>query len=334
MPGEGADRNRCAPPVGAHACRGYRGRVPELTLSRFVETWRLDPVALAAVLLLAGLYVAGVRRRRRRGERWPVPRTLAFVVLGLGTVVIATMSSLAAYDQVLFWSATVQNVLLGVVAPLGLALGDPLGLAGWDLRALRLLTYPLVSSVLVLVSELTIYFTPYFATALHNDAVRQLMHLQLLLTGSLFILPMLTRQEVLPAWCTHPVRAALVFFDGLLDSVPGIVVMTSGTLVAGRWYAAHHLAWEPSLRYDQMLGGGLMVAIAELVGLPFLIAVFAEWWRAERARTAELDARLDRELPAAAVAPGPQASPEGPGLTRPWWETDGGEIGRRIRRES
>jgi cytochrome c oxidase assembly factor CtaG len=308
----------------------YRGRVPELTLARFVDTWRLDPVALAAVLLLATFYAAGVRRRRRLGGgHWPVPRTIAFATLGLGTVVVATMSSLAAYDRALFWSATVQNVLLGIVAPLGLALGDPIGLAGVNLRGLRLLTYPLVSSVLVLTSELTVYLTPYFGTALHNGVVRQLMHLQLLLTGCLFMLPMLTRQEVLPSWCTHPVRLALVFFDGLLDSVPGIVVMTSGTLVAGHWYAVHHLAWEPPLRYDQMLGGGLMIAIAELVGLPLLIAVFIDWWRAERARTAELDARLDRELPAAAAA-----DPGAPELTRPWWETDGGEVGRRFRHGS
>lgn len=302
--------------------------MPELTLSRFVETWRLDPVALAAVLLLAAFYAAGVRRRRRSGDTWPVPRSLAFAVLGLGTIVVATMSSLAAYDQLLFWSAAVQNVLLGVVAPLGLALGDPIGLAGVELRGLRLLTYPLVSSVLVLVSELTIYFTPYFETALRDNTVRQLMHLQLLLTGCLFMLPMLTRQEVLPHWCTHPVRAALVLFDGLLDSVPGIVIMTSGTLVAGHWYAARHLDWEPSLHYDQMLGGGLMVAIAELVGLPFLIAVFVEWWRADRAKTAELDARLDSELAPAAAAEAPS---EGPELTRPWWETDTGEVGRRYR---
>ena len=112
---------------------GYRWPVPELTLTRFVDTWRLDPAALAAVLLLAALYAAGVRRRRRRGERWPVWRGAAFGALGLGTIVVATMSSLAAYDQVLFQAATVQNVLLGVVAPLGLALGDPIGLAGAEL---------------------------------------------------------------------------------------------------------------------------------------------------------------------------------------------------------
>lgn len=323
--------------------------LPELTLSRGFSTWEADPVAIAAVALLGGLYAAGVVRRRRAGLGWPVARIAAFAVLGLGVLTVATMSSLAVYDRVLFWPAAVQNILLDLLAPLGLALGDPLGLAAPDgalhramtSRSVRVLTFPLVSSLMVLVSELTIYFTPYFATSLGNYPVRQLMHAQLLLTGSLFVLPMLTRQEMLPRWCNHPIRAALVFFDGLFDSVPGIVVMTSGTLVAGHWYSAHPRTWGPSVQEDQMLGGGLMLTLAELVAMPFLIAVFIEWWRADRDRTAALDARLDEELtpaPAArtaapavpAGAPDPAAVPA-PGLVRPWWETDDGEVGQRMR---
>lgn len=326
--------------------------LPELTGPRFFDAWQLDTFALAAVVLLGVAYALGVRRKRRAGERWPVWRTAAFYVLGLGTLVVATMSSLAVYDRVLFWPAAVQNVLLDLFAPLGLALGDPLALAAPDGRlrrvftgrTVRLLMYPLVSSVLVLASELTIYFTPYFSTALGNGLVLQLMHLQLLLTGCLFVLPMLSRQDLLPSWCSHPIRAALVFFDGLFDSMPGIVVMTSGTLVAGHWYTAHPRSWGPSVQHDQLLGGGLMVTLAELVALPFLILVFFEWWRAEREKTAELDARLDREAAAVAhvvapaVAPGAVASPTAPAsapvpeMTRPWWETDQGEIGDRMRR--
>lgn len=107
------------------------------------------------------LYVWGVLRLRRRGERWPLPRVAAFVLLGLSGLVMATMSALAVYDHVLFWPAAVQNVLLDLVAPLGLALGDPLRLtletlpedaARWARavmtgRVVRLLTFPLVSTV-------------------------------------------------------------------------------------------------------------------------------------------------------------------------------------------
>lgn len=353
--------------------------LPELTGARFFDAWQLDGPALVVIVLMGAAYGYGVRRKARAGERWPLWRTAAFCVLGLGTLVVATMSSLAVYDKVLFWPAAVQNILLDLFAPLGLALGDPLGLMppqsrtrrAFSSRPVRALTYPLVSSLLVLASELTIYFTPYFATALGNPSVRQLMHLQLLLTGCLFVLPMLSRQELLPAWCSHPVRAALVFFDGLFDSVPGLVVMTSGTLVAGHWYDTHPRTWGPSVRHDQMLGGGLMLTLAELVALPFLLLVFAEWWRAEREKTAALDARLDREALAAAagtpapVSPGaavdrdpasggtacgetasggtaggdtapgaaePVPPPSVPEMTRPWWETDQGEVGTRMRR--
>ncbi|WP_329458407.1 cytochrome c oxidase assembly protein [Streptomyces sp. NBC_01497] len=330
--------------------------LPELTVSRGFTSWTLDPAALVAVVVLAGLYAYGVAGRVRSGQRLPVVRAASFVVLGLGTIVVATMSSLAVYDRVLFWPAAVQNILLDLLAPLGLALGDPLALAAPDgrlrramtSRPVRLLTFPLVSSLFVLISELAIYFTPYFPTALHNDLVRQLMHAQLLVTGSLFVLPMLTGQELLPRWCTHPIRAALVFVDGLFDSIPGIVVMTSGTLVAGPWYRAHPRGWGPTLQFDQMLGGGLMLTLAEIVALPFLIAVFFQWWHTERDRTAELDARLDAELtpvgPAAPVGAAttgtrvPAASDAAPadtadsGLVRPWWETDDGEVGQRMRR--
>src|SRR5437763_13857168 len=141
--------------------------LPELTGSRFLGTWQLDPYALACVLLLGGLYAAGVLRLRRRGERWPAARAATFALLGLGMIVIATMSALMVYSRVLFWPAAVQNIVLDLLAPLGIALGDPLTLASRALsapacrrmdavlgsRAVRALTYPLVSSVLVLVSE-------------------------------------------------------------------------------------------------------------------------------------------------------------------------------------
>lgn len=332
---------------------------PQLTDGRLFTSWQADVPALLVVVVLGGLYGWGVLRLRNRGEAWPATRTAAFAVLGLGTIVVATMSALAVYDRVLFWPAAVQNVLLDLIAPLGLALGDPLRLALRALperaaaraqatltgRLVRLLTFPLVSTALVLATELTIYFTPYFETALADDWLHQLMYLHLLLAGSLFVLPVLTREEALPAWCTHPVRAGLVFVDGIIDAVPGIVVMTHGTLIAGSWYLSHSPSWASDVQHDQQLGGGAMVGIAELVALPFLLAILVQWARTERAETVALDRRLDAELEvvrpapteatagAAAVAAGAGGPAEGPGpeLVRPWWETENSEVAQRIR---
>ena len=74
-------------------------------------------------------YLFGVRRLRRRGDRWPVGRTVSFVGLGLGTVLVATTSGLAAYDNDLFAAHMVQHMLLSMVASVFLALGAPVTLA-------------------------------------------------------------------------------------------------------------------------------------------------------------------------------------------------------------
>ncbi|MEV5436857.1 cytochrome c oxidase assembly protein [Streptomyces sp. NPDC052682] len=321
---------------------------PELTTGRLLSSWQPDVPALLLVAVLGALYGWGVLRLWRRGERWPVGRVVGFAMGGLGGLVVATMSALAVYDHVLFWPAAVQNVLLDLVVPLGLALGDPLSLAVRALpegasarvrravtgRVVRVLTFPLVSTVLVLATELTLYLTPYFATALRIGWLHELMYLHLLLAGCLFVMPVLTHEQALPAWCTHPVRAALVFLDGVVDAVPGVVVMTHGTLIAGAWYLRHTPGWAPDPSYDQQLGGGAMLGVAELVAVPFLLALLVQWARHERGRAADLDRRLDSELvPAAGAARRSDTGPAGPELVRPWWETEQSEIADRIRRQ-
>ncbi|MGW3360536.1 cytochrome c oxidase assembly protein [Streptomyces bungoensis] len=334
--------------------RGYAltelsaAELPEPTVGRLLSSWQLDVPALLLVVALGASYGWGVVRLRRRGERWPVARTTVFALLGLGALVVATMSSLAVYDHVLFWPAAVQNILLDLVAPLGLALGDPLRLAVEALstaasgrvrrvvsgKVVRVLTFPLVSTALVLTTELTVYFTPYFATALRIGWLHELMYLHLLVAGCLVVVPVLTHEEALPSWCTHPVRAGLIFLDGIVDAVPGVVVMTHGALIAGAWYLHHAPSWSPDVQHDQQLGGGAMLSIAELVALPFLLAILFQWARTERAQTAALDRRLDAEL--AVVVPAPTADhPPVPVLerVRPWWETEQNDVAARIRRQ-
>ncbi|MGM0349921.1 MULTISPECIES: cytochrome c oxidase assembly protein [Streptomyces] len=329
------------------------GSLPELTPARALGSWQLDVPALILIAVLGGLYGWGVLRVRRAGGTWSPGRTLAFTLLGLGGLAVATMSSLAVYDHVLFWPAAVQNVLLDLITPLGLALGDPLRLAIEALpgegagrvqrvmsgRVVRLLTFPLVSTALVLGTELTVYFTPYFATALRVGWLHELMYLHLLAAGCLFVVPVLTREEALPKWCNHPVRAALVFLDGIIDAVPGLVVMTHGTLIAGAWYLHHAPTWSPDVQHDQQIGGGAMLSIAELVALPFLLAILVQWARAERVQAAALDRRLDRDLTPVASPVSAPGRAEGASdgaeavRVRPWWETEQNEVASRIRRQ-
>jgi putative copper resistance protein D len=264
-------------------------------------------------------------RVRRRGLRWSKARTTAFFIMGIAALVFATCGGLAAYRSTLFWVAAVQAAVLSAVVPMGLALGDPLGLArtAWGevgverLRRLlrspvaRLLMFPLVSSLLAVVSLAVVFLTGYFASSTSSVLVRELLYVQLLVTGSLVVLPLLG-EDMLPSWCNHPVRVLLGFVDGLLDAVPGIFVLTAPTLLTRGVPGLTNRAWGPAPAWDQQLAGAAMIAVTELVGLPLLAAIIAAWVRADHANAREMDAALDAQ----AVG---SSEPE---LTAPWWEAD------------
>ena len=119
-----------------------------------------------------GLYVLGVAVLRRRGDRWPVGRTLAFVGLGMGSFFFATSSGLGRYDTTLLSVHMVQHMMLSMVVPLALALGAPVTLAlrtlppaprRWLLAVLhsrfaKVLAFPPLAFALYVASPWALYF--------------------------------------------------------------------------------------------------------------------------------------------------------------------------------
>ena len=103
--------------------------LPEFTLGRVFTETSLEPVPFVLTVWIAGLYLLGVVVLRRRGDRWPVGRTVSFVVVGMGLFWFATSSGLAAYDTTLLSVHMVQHMVLSMVVPLALALGAPITLA-------------------------------------------------------------------------------------------------------------------------------------------------------------------------------------------------------------
>src|SRR4030095_17171966 len=66
---------------------------------------------------------------RRRGDHWPVRRSVSFLLGGLGSIGLATMSALGTDDTVRLSVHMVQHMTLMMVAPMFLALGAPVTLA-------------------------------------------------------------------------------------------------------------------------------------------------------------------------------------------------------------
>jgi len=309
---------------------GYTGP-PELTVARVFTSWTFDLPVLLAVLLAGGLYLAGVRRLRRAGQPWAAGRLWCFYLGGLGTLVIATMSFLGVYQNVLFYIRSVQTILLLLVAPLFSALGRPLTLAIATLprlgprldalvhsRAARLLTFPAITTLVLVVVPFVLYFSPWYAASLQSDVVREVTYLALLAPGFVFFWTFL-RVDPVPKEYPYLVGLWVSAGEVVGDAVLGLAVLSSQTLLAGAYYHALARPWGPSLRSDQIIGGGALWVLGDIVGLPFLAAQFIQMIREDRDEAATVDAELDAAEAAAAAAAGPgEPAPE----EQPWWEKD------------
>src|SRR5579871_3161490 len=100
--------------------------LPPVSVVQLVGLWQFAPVVTAFAVLAAGLYLWGVLRVRRRhpARPWPWYRTALFGG-GLFVIVFATESGVGSYDDVLFWDHMIQHLLLLMVAPPLLVVGQP-----------------------------------------------------------------------------------------------------------------------------------------------------------------------------------------------------------------
>ena len=195
--------------------------------------------------------------------------------------------------------------------------------------------FPAVSSVLAVGTLLGVFYTPVFVDSTSSPGLEAALDLVLLVTGLIFVLPLMV-DALLPGWAGPGVRTLLAFADGLFDAIPGILVMTSGTIVARGFPGFAGRSGTDSL-LDTHLGGGALLAVAESVGVPVIAVAFVQWARSDDEEARAIDAELDAGLDAEATSPGAArpatsstGSPSVPvtdhaGL---WWETDPRFAGR------
>jgi putative membrane protein len=278
---------------------------------------QIEPFSLAAlgVIVTGCLYGYGVARLSRAGHRWPVGRTIGFFV-GLAFIAVATVSGLAAYDDVLLSAHMIQHMLLAMAAPIFLALGAPVTLALRTLppggrrvllaflhsRFARFFTFPIVSFALFIGSPFVLYFSGLYRLSLENAWVHDLTHLHFLIVGCLFLWPLIGLDPV-PGRLPYPMRALIMFLSTPFHTVLGLTVMQSTSLLAGDWYPNLHLAWANAAS-DQQLAGGILWAGGELVSVTMLAALVVQWMRNAEREARRIDRALDRqeELERAAAA--------------------------------
>ena len=285
--------------------------LPPFSAASVLSEWGVDPVLFVVSVWVTGLYLYGVWLLRRRGDAWPVGRTLSFVVLGMGSFYVITSSGIAAYDTVLLSVHMVQHMVLSMMVPLFLALGAPVTLAlrtlpqrprGWLLsvlhsRVAKVLSFAPLTFLLFVVSPWALYFSGWYDASLRSTYVHEMMHIHLVLVGTLFFWPLVGVDPV-PGRVAYPFRLILVFLTLPFHAFLGVTIMGQEELIAGEWYSslpsASGLTWLPDPADDQHLAGGILWGSGDIVGLSFFAVLFVQWVRESMKEARREDRRLDR----------------------------------------
>ncbi len=244
--------------------------LPPLTGTTLLTRWELDPPLVLILVLSAGLYLYGVQRLRTRGDHWPVSRTVLFLVAGLGSIALVTVTGFGSYDTTLLSVHMVQHMVLAMISPIFLALGAPVTLALRTLparprrqlvallhsRVARVLAFPLVAYVLFVANPFVLYFTSLYRLTLEHAWLHEWVHVHFVLTGCLFFWPLIGL-DPLPGRWPYPGRALLMVLSTPFHAVLGLTIMQSQSLIGGDWYPNLHLGWVDP-KADQMLGGGIL----------------------------------------------------------------------------
>jgi putative copper resistance protein D len=288
------------------------GMPPPITVGRLLTLWRPDLFFAVLVVVLGGLYAAGVARLRRRGDRWSAGRTVSWVA-GLLTIVAVTMTGIATYSPVLFSTHMIQHMVLSMLTPIFLVLGAPVTLALRALkpaairgdrgprewltvilhsRALRFIGHPATATIIFVASTYTVYFSSLFGYLMRAHVGHLVMLTHFLASGTLFFW-VLIGIDPTPRKLPYIAKMLLLFVTMPFHAFFGIALMNVNQPIAEGWYTALHRPWGTSVLSDQHTGGAIAWAFGEIPTFIVLIAMVFQWFMEDQRLTRRTERRAD-----------------------------------------
>lgn len=283
------------------------------TVSSLLSTWRFDLILGTAAIVLCVVYLRGVFRLRRRGDAWPIGRTISWV-LGTILLLLTSSSGLGAYSMGMFSMHMLAHMLLSMLIPVLLVLGGPITLA---LRALRpagraappgprewllvglhspvsrFLTHPIVAFILFVGSFYILYLGGLFNAIATYHAAHIVMNIHFLISGYLFYWVAIgidpSPRQVQPL-----IKVAMVFAALPFHAFFGVILMSQDSVIARDYFSGLGLAWNADLLSDQRVGGGIAWAGGEVPLVIVLIALFIQWTRQDQRMAKRFDRREAR----------------------------------------
>ncbi|MFI9583356.1 cytochrome c oxidase assembly protein [Streptomyces sp. NPDC052236] len=295
-----------------HSGHGMTMDLPPFTLGRGLE-YSPDPYFLIGCLLGLGLYGWGVVRLRRRGDSWPVSRTVLFTV-GVLTIALVTCTGLNDYGMVMFSVHMVQHMVISMVSPILLLLGAPVTLALRALpvaarrgskgprevllallhsRYLRIVTHPAFTIPLFIASLYALYFTPLFDFLMESTVGHAAMMTHFLAVGLVFFWPIMGVDPG-PHRPGYVMRMLELFAGMPFHAFFGIALMMA-TEPMIKAYENPPASLGIDALSDQNAAGGIAWAFSEIPSVLVLIALVFQWYRSDQRQARRLDRAADRD---------------------------------------
>ena len=275
---------------------GYDITAPPTAL-RLLTDWRIDLLFAPLCLTLAAFYLAGVRRL---GSRWPWQRTAAWLA-GCAVLLLATSSGLGRYGAAMFSIEATDHMLVGMLAPMLLALGAPLSLAEAAVRPAapadppgprewlsaaggawaRAVIRPPAVTMLFVGAPFLLYFTDAYDLTVRYHWAHLGMDLLFLVIGYLFAW-VVVGADPPPAPAPALIRLSLLLVAMPFDVVLAAAILATRRIIgndtgSATLYQALDLPWVSSLAADQRLGAYLGLAVSEAVMFTMLVVLVTRW---------------------------------------------------------
>ena len=263
---------------------------------------------IGVLITAVALYIKGVVILSRRGDKWPVGRTVAFA-LGISVIDYATSGGLGVYAKFSFEYHMVAHMALGMIAPIGIVLGAPITLALRTLpqgrnaeeRGIRgtliallhskpagIFTNPVIILALFDGSLFALYMTPLFGNMMQSHLGHLVMNVHFLLAGILFF-HVIIGIDPNPRKVPHIVRIVILFAAMSIHAFFAIALISTSTLIDQGYFLSLQTPWNLDLLADQHAGGSIAWALGEIPILLALVATFIQWMRDDNRETKRID---------------------------------------------
>ena len=276
--------------------------------TRLLTLYDPDALIIGILITLVALYIKGVVILKKRGDSWPVGRTIAFA-LGVSAMDFATSGGLGVYAKFSFEYHMIAHMVIGMVAPIGLVLGAPITLALRTLpqgrtpeeRGIRgmliaflhsryslLLTNPLTALALFDGSLFVLYFTNLFGNLMQSHVGHLFMNIHFLLAGFLFF-HVIIGIDPNPRKIPHLVRIVILFAAMSIHAFFAIALLATTTLIDQGYYGSLKTPWLGDLLTDQHAAGAIAWGMGEVPIILALIATFIQWMRDDSREAKRID---------------------------------------------